>query len=92
MHTLGGVDGAQERLEVVGAAGVEKRRKGVQLQTGVILGAVAQGIGQHGLGVGLVLADGHRDGLTGWRRSCGGAHHGTACSLDKEAKRELVDK
>lgn len=93
LHTLRGVDGAQKGLELGGATGVNQRRKGVQLQTGIVLAVVAQGVGQQRLGVGLVLADGDRDGLAGWRRSCDGTQHGMACaSLDQEAKRELMDK
>lgn len=89
-HTLRGVDGAQEGLELGGAADVDQRRKGVQLQTGIVLVLVAQGVGQQGLGVGLVSADGERNGLTGWRRRCDGANRWPACSLNNKAKGELI--
>lgn len=89
MHTLRGVDGAQEGLELLRAASVEQWRKSVQLQTGIILAVVAQGVGQQCLRVGLIFADRDCDGLTDWRRSCGGAHHTIARSLDKKAKGRL---
>lgn len=86
LHTLRGVDGAQEGLELVRAARVEQWRKSVQLLTGIVLALVAQGVWQQCLGVGLILTDRDCDGLTGWGRCCGGAHHTSARSLDKKAK------
>lgn len=67
-HTLWSVDGAQERLQVRGARRMYERRKGVHFQGGIILMFVAQDVGQDGLGVGQVFAEGNGDRLT---HSCG---------------------
>lgn len=78
-HTLGSVDGAQEGLYVGGAPGVDERRKRMNHQACVVLVLVAQDVGQDGLGVRQVFADGDGDPLTGWRRSLS---HGIVLALN----------
>lgn len=48
-HTLGSVDGAQERLQVSGALHLYKRIKLLYFQTRILLICVAQNVGQHRL-------------------------------------------
>ena len=63
-HTLRGVDGAQEGLEVRGAAHFNQRKKLIHLQAGIVLRGVAQEVRQHSLRVGKASAQRDGDLLT----------------------------
>lgn len=70
-HTLRGEDGAQERLEVGGAAHLHEGQELNHLQARGVLRLVAQDVGQGGVGVRQVSAERHRDPLA--RRRLSGA-------------------
>lgn len=67
-HTLGSIHRAQEGLQSRRAVYFNQRVKIVQIQTRLLLGLVAEGVGHYCLGVGQVRAQRNRDGLTFWGR------------------------
>lgn len=66
-HTLGNVDGAEERSQMSGAVHLYQREELVQFQACFLLSLVAPHVGHEGLGVGQVIAERNSDGLAGRR-------------------------
>lgn len=62
-----------------GAVHLYQREKVVHLKAGGLLGPVAQDVGQDGLGVRQVFAEGESDGLTG---------HGGHCAVPLEGHKQ----
>lgn len=69
-HTLGNVDGAEERSQMSGAVHLYHGVKLVQLEGCFLLTAVAEHVGHDGLGVGRVFAERNSDRLAGRRGHC----------------------
>lgn len=69
-HTLGNVDGAEERSQMSGAVHLYQVEELVHFEARFLLSLVAQHVGQDGLGVGQVIAERKSDRLAGRRGHC----------------------